>query len=84
VGWRLQRTIAGKEDQISPRDLAAVLLLDGPQKATSLVETDVVGPAVEGSETLLSATVKKQSQWMKIHEKLYQTYPPPPRPSWTR
>jgi hypothetical protein len=65
----MQRTIAGKKDQISPRDLAAVLLLDGPQKAASLVETDIVGPAVEGSEALLSTTKKERSQWMKVRGK---------------
>ena len=61
----IEHTIASEEDQVGPRDLAAVLLLDGPQQATSLVKGDIVGPAVEGSETLLSAAVKVQSQWMK-------------------
>ena len=51
-----EHTIASEEDQVGPGDLAAILLLDGPQKATSLVKRSVVGPAVERSETLLSAT----------------------------
>jgi hypothetical protein len=62
--WYRERTIASEEDQISPRDLAAVLLLDGPQQATSLVKRDVIGPAVEGSETLLSTTIVSQDQWL--------------------
>ncbi|CRK42947.1 hypothetical protein BN1708_008930 [Verticillium longisporum] len=53
---RLEGDIAGQEQQISPGNLVAVLLLDGPQQTTSLVERDVVGPAVEGSKTLLALT----------------------------
>lgn len=61
-------TIASEEDQVRPRDLVAVLLLDRPQEATGLVERDVVGPAVEGSEALLAAAVKKQKS-MVVHTK---------------
>ncbi|CRK39328.1 hypothetical protein BN1708_001577 [Verticillium longisporum] len=53
---RLEGDVAGEEQQISPGDLVAVLLLDGPQQATSLVERDIVGPAVQGSKTLLALT----------------------------
>lgn len=51
------RTIAGEQEQVSPGDLVAVLLLDRPKQTTGLVERDVVGPGVKGSETLLSAAV---------------------------
>ena len=47
-------TIAGKEEKVSPRDLVAILLLDGPQQTASLVKTDVVGPAIERGEALLT------------------------------
>ena len=49
---RVERDVAGKDHEIGPGDLLAVLLLDGPQQAASLVEADVVGPAVERSKTL--------------------------------
>lgn len=48
--------VAGEEHQISPRDLVAVLLLDGPEQTAGLVEGDIVGPCVEGSEALLAFT----------------------------
>src|SRR5580698_6407306 len=52
---RLESDVAGKDHEISPRDLLAVLLLDWPQQTPSAVEIDVVRPAVEGSETLLAS-----------------------------
>ena len=52
---RLQRDVAGEDDQVGPGDLRAVLLLDRPQQAARLVEVDVVGPAVERREALLAA-----------------------------
>ena len=48
----LQRDVAGEDDQVGPRDLPAVLLLDRPQQAAGLVEVGVVGPAVERGEAL--------------------------------
>ena len=48
----LQRDVAGEDQQVRPRDLAAVLLLDRPQQATRLVQVGVVGPAVERREAL--------------------------------
>src|SRR5690606_38633532 len=45
--------VAGEDHEIGPRDLAAVLLLDRPEKAACLVEIRVVGPAVERREALL-------------------------------
>ena len=56
--WKFPLTIASEEDQVSPRDLVAVLLLDRPQQAASLVDGDVVGPAVEWSEALLATAAK--------------------------
>ena len=52
---RLQGDVAGQDHQVGPRNLAAVLLLDGPQEAARLVEIGVVGPAVERGQTLASA-----------------------------
>ena len=51
---RLQRDVAGEDDQVGPGDLPAVLLLDRPQQAARLVDVDVVGPAVERGEALLA------------------------------
>ena len=42
--------IASQNHQVRPRDLAAILLLDGPQQTTSLVQVGVVWPAVERSK----------------------------------
>src|SRR3970282_1760944 len=51
---RLQRHVAGEDDQVGPGDLPAVLLLDRPKDAPRLIEVHVVGPAVEGREALLA------------------------------
>ena len=50
----LERHVARENYQIGPRDLLAVLLLDGPEQAAGLVQADVVRPAVEGCKTLLT------------------------------
>jgi hypothetical protein len=50
-----ERDVAGEDDQVGPRNLAAVLLLDRPQQAARLVQAHVVGPAVERREALLAA-----------------------------
>ena len=52
---RLERPVAGEDQQIGPRDLAAVFLLDRPQQPARLVEVHVVGPAVERREALVAA-----------------------------
>ena len=52
---RLEGDVPAEDHQVSPGDLAAVLLLDGPKQASRLVEAYVVGPAIERSEALLSA-----------------------------
>ena len=49
----LQRHVASQDHQVGPGNLLPVLLLDGPEQAARLVQADVVGPAVERSETLL-------------------------------
>mmetsp|Transcript_25902 Transcript_25902/g.74897 ORF Transcript_25902/g.74897 Transcript_25902/m.74897 type:complete len:212 (+) Transcript_25902:1498-2133(+) len=46
----LQRHVAGQDHQIGPRDVLAVLLLDGPEQAPRLVEVGIVGPRVERRE----------------------------------
>jgi len=53
---RFERHVAGQHDEVGPRELAAVLLLDRPQQPARLVEVDVVGPAVQRREALLAAT----------------------------
>ncbi len=50
----LQRHVAGEDHQVGPRERLAVLLLDGPEEAPGLVEVDVVGPAVQRREALLT------------------------------
>src|SRR5207248_2711393 len=39
---RLHRAVAGEDNQVSPRDLPAVLLLDRPEQTPRLVEARVV------------------------------------------
>ncbi len=53
---RLQGDVPGEHQQVGPRDLLAVLLLDRPEQATGLVEVGVVGPAVERGEALGAVT----------------------------
>ena len=48
----LEGDVAGEHEQVGPGDLLAVLLLDRPQQAASLVEVGVVRPAVERGEAL--------------------------------
>ena len=50
----LQGHVAGQYQQVGPGDTAAVLLLDGPEQPSRLVQIDVVGPAVDGCETLIA------------------------------
>jgi hypothetical protein len=49
---RVERDVAGKDHEIGPGDILAELLLDGPKQAPSLVEADIVRPAIEWSKTL--------------------------------
>src|SRR3954447_11644841 len=49
---RFEGAVTGKDQQVSPGDLAAVLLLDRPQQTARLVQADVVGPAVKRGEAL--------------------------------
>ena len=48
----LQRAVPGEDQQVGPRDLPAVFLLDRPEQSTRLVEVGVVGPAVERGKAL--------------------------------
>ena len=58
---RLQGAVPGKDQQIGPRDLPAVLLLDRPDQPARLVEAHVVGPTVERGEALCSAAAATTS-----------------------
>ena len=49
---RLEGTVTREDQQICPRDLLTVLVLDRPQQPARLVEVDVVGPTVEWGEAL--------------------------------
>ncbi len=51
---RFDRDVAGEDEQVGPRDILAVLLLDRPQQAAGLVEVAVVGPRIERGEALLA------------------------------
>lgn len=46
--------VADQDKEIGPGDLVTIFLLDGPEETSSLVEGAVVGPGVEGSESLLT------------------------------
>ncbi len=43
----LEGDVASEEQQVSPRDAVAILLLDGPEQAAGLVQVAIVGPAKE-------------------------------------
>ncbi len=51
-----ERDVARENQQVGPRNLVAVLLLDRPQQAACLVQAHVVGPAVERRKALLATT----------------------------
>src|ERR1700678_2850131 len=53
---RLQRDVAGQNHQVGPGYFLAVLLLHLPQQPAGAVEVDIVRPAVERSEALLTAS----------------------------
>ena len=59
---RLQGAVPGEDQQVGPRDLAAVLLLDRPQQPAGLVEVDVVGPAVERGEALCAGCRRRHGR----------------------
>ena len=48
----LEGDVAGEDQQVGPRDLLAVLLLDRPEQPAGLVEVGVVRPAVQRREPL--------------------------------
>ena len=52
----LQGDVSGVDHQVGPGQVLAVLLLDRPEQATSLVQAGIVGPAVQRSEPLHSGT----------------------------
>src|SRR6266403_1536288 len=51
---RFERDVPGEDHQVGPRNLASILLFDRPEKAPRFIETHVVRPTVERSETLLA------------------------------
>ena len=53
---RLEGDVAGQHDQVGPRELPAVLLLDRPEQPARLVDVGVVGPAAERRKTDLART----------------------------
>src|SRR6201987_3720928 len=53
---RFERNVPGEDHQIGPRNLAAILLFDRPEKAPRFIKTHVVRPTVDRSETLLGPT----------------------------
>ena len=44
--------VAREDDEVGPRDLLAVLLLERPEQPARLVQADIVGPAVNRGEAL--------------------------------
>src|SRR5690606_33994104 len=53
---RLDGDVARENEEVGPRQLCAVLLLDRPKQAARLVEVAVIRPRVERRETLLTTT----------------------------
>src|SRR5690606_33793868 len=56
-----ERDVAGQDEQVSPGNTVAVLLLERPEQATGLVEVDVVRPGIERGETLLACATAATS-----------------------
>src|SRR6266566_7864234 len=52
---RFERDVPGEDHQVGPRNLAAILLFDRPEKAPRFIQTDVIRPTVQWSEALLAS-----------------------------
>src|SRR6476659_2074785 len=52
---RFERDSPGEDHQVGPRNLAAILLFDRPEKAPRFIQTDVIRPTVQRSEALLAS-----------------------------
>src|SRR2546426_3112577 len=53
---RLERDVASENHEVGPGDFPPILLLDGPEQPARLVEVDVVRPAIERREALLTGS----------------------------
>ena len=51
---RFQCHVTREDHEVGPRDLPAILLLDGPEQSACLIEVHIVGPAIEGCKTLFA------------------------------
>src|SRR5688572_21660936 len=51
---RFQRNIAGKNHQVGPGNFISVFLFYRPEQSAGFIKTDIVGPAVKRSKSLLS------------------------------
>ncbi len=51
---RLERDVPGQNEQVGPRNVLAILLLDRPKQAPCLVEVHVVRPGAERRKALLT------------------------------
>src|SRR5438270_3981765 len=51
---RLDRHVAGENQQVGPTEIAAVLLLDRPEQPARLVEIGIVRPRVQRSKALVA------------------------------
>src|SRR4030095_2950753 len=72
---RFISTVAGENDQVGPGDLAAVLLFHRPEQPARLVETRVVGPAVEGSKALHAAAAPAPAVGDAVRARCMPTHP---------
>ena len=52
----LEGDVAGEDHEVGPGNLLAILLLEGPEEATGLVEVGVVRPAVQRGEAQCAVT----------------------------
>src|SRR6478735_6735931 len=52
---RFERDVPGENHQVGPRNLAAILLFDRPEKAPRFIQTDIIRPTVQWSEALLAS-----------------------------
>ena len=72
--------IAGEDDEISPGDLAAVLLFDRPQQPAGLVEVRVVRPAVERGKALSTLAATAASVGDAVRSRGMPAHPDEQRP----
>src|SRR5215204_2631470 len=77
---RLHRDVPGVDQEIRPRELLPVLLLDLPEQPARLVQARVVGPAVERGEALSAAAAAAPAVGNAVRARRMPAHPDEERP----